>query len=147
MWSFFRKKSAISPSSAEPKRISITAVRLQDDGTYSLSVVGEANYQGALRHICGEHTKDGYRLEKQAVLISEVTNAYDKNAVFVMIDDKKVGYLSREDAADYQVSMRMLNKAGHASVADAIIVGGFIKKDGSKAHYGVRLDLSFPFGS
>ena len=145
MWPFKNMMPKNDGLMKAKKKISITAVRLKDDNTFSLFVVGESNYQGALRNLAGGHTKEGVKLEKLALLVPEPTNAFDSNAVFVMIDDKKVGYLSRDDAVDFHSSMHGLGKRGSVAAVDSVIVGGFIKKDGSKAHFGVRLDLSFPF--
>ncbi|WP_309666015.1 hypothetical protein [Tabrizicola sp.] len=118
---------------------------MTDDRTFKLFLVGESNYQGALRSISGGHQEDGVKVEKLALLVPEPANNFDKNAVFAMIDDKKVGYLSRDDAIEFHKSMKGVGKFGQIAAVDALINGGFTKKDGTKAHFGVRLDLSFPF--
>ena len=144
MWFWKKKPNQNSHETAQTGRININAARIISDKSFPLFVVGESNYQGALRNLSRGHVKEGVKLEKLALLVPEPTNSFDKNAVLVMIDDKKVGYLSREDAIDFHKSMVCLNRQGEIAAVDAIIVGGFIKKDGSTAHFGVRLDVQLP---
>lgn len=81
-----------------------TSVTLFDgDGGYHMAVVGESNYQGALRRSMadgGVTTKKGQAsAECVALLLPEPDNQFDSNAVAVLTVHGKVGYLSRDDAA------------------------------------------------
>jgi hypothetical protein len=62
-------------------------------GAEDLEVVGESAYQDALWNICGGRQGDQIRCPIVAVLVPEPTNPYDANAISVVIDGSKVGYL------------------------------------------------------
>ena len=68
------------------------------------------------------------------MLIPEPENPHDANAVRVEIKGRKVGYLSRVEAAHY----RSLLGLGQAPVA-ALIIGGWDRGDGDTGSYGMRL--------
>jgi len=107
--------------------------------SFSVEVVGESNYQDALIAICGKHTRAGYDGEHQATLALEPSNAYDSNAVMVMIDGRRVGYLSREQAIRIGGFMRAagIDKA----TCDGRIQGGWRTNQYDEGHYGVRLAI------
>lgn len=107
--------------------------------SFGMEVVGESNYQGALIAICGKHTRTGYDGEHQATLILEPSNAYDPNAVMVMIDGRRVGYLAREQAKRVGGYMRAagLDRA----ICDARVQGGWRTNQHDEGHYGVRLAI------
>jgi hypothetical protein len=72
-------------------------------GDYRQPIVGEAHYQDELRSIADGRTEKGERVEFRVVLIPETKNKYDANAVAIHAENGGViGYLSREDAAEYQ---------------------------------------------
>lgn len=108
---------------------------LNGHGDYDLEIVGESNYQDALKRIA--HGRGGVRLECRAEMYLESDNKYDRNAVRVSIDGKTVGYLSREMAVEMRRSLGTagLDKDGQRVTIDAIVVGG-----GDKL-YGVWLDM------
>lgn len=116
-----------------------------EDYDFECAVIGESNYQSHLRTLAGNHGKDAANVEALAVLMPEPTNPYDKNAVCIYIGGKTVGYLPKDDARAF---LRRLTKRKLARTApttcDARIMGGFIMKDGSKASYGVALNIE-PF--
>lgn len=75
-------------------------------GDFRQAIVGEANYQDELRLIAAGRTERGERVEFRVVLIPELKNKYDSNAVAIHAENRGViGYLSREDAADYQPAL------------------------------------------
>jgi hypothetical protein len=112
-----------------------------DAEEYPMQAVGESYNQAAIRSIAEAHPERG-QLEDSAVcavratLIPETDNQHDANAVRVEIEGKKVGYLSRADAARY----RSASGPSPASIA-ALIVGGWDRGGGDRGHYGVRLAL------
>lgn len=98
-----------------------------------LQVVGESRYQDALWHIVGEHPggPDRIRMPIVAVLHPDLNNSYDPNAVDVVITDHKVGYLSREDAAQMQDTIREMELEHHRPIGvRGVIAGGGIRRNG-----------------
>jgi hypothetical protein len=94
-------------------------------GGRTVDVVGESHYQEALELITGGKTEEAHDLEKWASLIREPDNPYDRNAVAVYIDGRKVGYLSRDDAPQYGVLLDELWQKYHLRGAcRANICGG-----------------------
>jgi hypothetical protein len=88
-----RVKNAIGKSmkaapTAKPK------ARAKGHGEYAQEVVGESNYQPALRAIKASAEKPFHR----ARLVAEDTNPYDEQAVRVDVAGHTIGYLPRADA-------------------------------------------------
>jgi hypothetical protein len=126
--SWLGKLGTSQPSTPAPSAF------LSGNGDFDLEVVGESNYQPALRRVCGPGK---VRHECRATLVLEDDNAYDKKAVRVDIGGATVGYLSREAARAYR---KGLKKAGHPDLTaecNAAIVGGGKGRDS----VGVWLDL------
>lgn len=102
-------------------------------GRDSLEVVGESRHQDALWHIVGEHPGGADRIRKAviAVLRPDLDNAYDNNAVDVVVTDHKVGYLSRQHAAAMQAVIMRMEAEHHRPIGlKGVIVGGGMRKDG-----------------
>lgn len=97
------------------------------EGWGYLSVVGESQYQPALKRVA----RGGQLC--WAALVPEPENAFDANAVVVQIDSATVGYLSRGDARRYQ--KRLLLLASPMEVP-AKLIGG----TADKPSFGVLLD-------
>jgi hypothetical protein len=110
-------------------------------GDETLEVVGESHYQDALWSIVGGVRQEHVRHEIHAVLMPEPDNAYDPNAIKVLIDGNLVGYLSREDAAVYRSGLLLLMKSnpGTLIALHGVIVGGGERPDGL-GRLGVFLD-------
>lgn len=113
--------------------IGLKPVDLAPGRDWSIDVVGESKFQDNLRALKGSYEHD---LKVTAILVREPSNTNDANAVRVEIGGKQVGYLTREMAAQYK-----LKEAGRCS---AKIVGGFLLDNGDIAHFGVKLNLSWP---
>ena len=113
------------------------------DGDYEFEVVGESYYQDALSAICGGHCEEGHEVECVAMLVPEPSNQYDRNAVAVHINGRKVAHLSREDAVEYHHALRQLSVRSPIK-CDAIIVGGWDRGSRGKGSFGVKLDLAIP---
>lgn len=105
--------------------------RLPGSGDFDLEIVGESNYQRALRRIAG---KGEVRHDCTATLIMEDDNQYDDMAVRVDIDGDTVGYLARAVARDYR---RQIESYGRiVGECNAVVIGG-----GPGRSLGVWLDL------
>jgi hypothetical protein len=101
-------------------------------GRQSLEAVGESHYQDVLWRAVGGPTTERVRQEVQAVLFAEPDNPYDANAISVWIERELVGYLSREDAADYRPGLLALEarEAGGLIELQGVVAGGGIREDG-----------------
>lgn len=110
-------------------------------GGETLEVVGESNYQDALWQIVGGFRRDPVRHPCRAVLLPELENPYDENAIRVIVDGQLVGYLSREDAAAYLPGLHRLASSfptGRVGL-NGQVVGGGQRADGI-GFLGVFLD-------
>jgi len=93
----------------------------------------------------GPKTEDGVQIATQARLVCERDNPHDRNAVAVLVSRRKVGHLSRDDAVAYRNELRRLVGIREPeAVVGALIVGGWLRSDGSEGSFGVRLDLDWP---
>jgi hypothetical protein len=112
------------------------------DGSYRFQVVGEASYQDALEVIVGGRSQDSVEHECVAVLVPEPDNPHDPNAVYILIDRRKVGYLPRDHAAAFKQALVV---DGYVMCACyACIVGGWDRGGDDRGHFGVRLDVALP---
>jgi hypothetical protein len=106
---------------------------LLDGGHEDLEVVGELRRQEALWQIVGgrQRAEVHVRMEIYAVLVPEVGNPYDANAVSVWIEGMQVGYLSRENAARYRRGLLALQDKHDQPIAlPGVIAGGGLRDDG-----------------
>ena len=152
-WLFGKPKAPIVvspapvPTSARMPSKSLP-IALAGPGDFEHEVVGESFYQDALDAICGGKCEDGHEKQCTAILRPEPTNKYDKNAVAVVIEGRKVAHLSRDDAMEFHDDMRRLGLAGQEAMCNARINGGWsrARKGGrtEEGHYGVELDLEWP---
>lgn len=103
------------------------------DGRSPLDVVGESNYQDALRQIVSGRSsrEERVREEIHAILVAERDNPYDPNAISVWVSGLKVGYLSRADAERYRPGLLALEQqCGKHIALRGAIAGGGIREDG-----------------
>lgn len=105
-------------------------------------IVGESNYQAELEGLAGPKAKEGANVLTSAFLMPEPDNPYDPNAVMVVIADKTVGYLSRDDNKEF---LQFLERVRASSAfCNASIEGGW-KNQRSEGSFCVRLDIAWPF--
>jgi hypothetical protein len=122
------------------KEMKLSLIELSSEGY--CAVVGESHYQEALRAtrescVIGP---DG-RPDFTAVLVPEPHNPYDSNAVAVHSSEGKLGYLSRENAAEYRDVFDEVIRLGYDGAAcDAHLTGG----EPGKPSFGVVLLLAEP---
>ena len=67
------------------------------DGDESVRVVGTSHYQDTLLTLAPREGEEQVRREFIATLVAEPDNPHDPNAIAVTIDDRLVGYLSRDE--------------------------------------------------
>jgi hypothetical protein len=132
---FFKRSGRLMSSELDP---------LVLPGGKPVQVVGEGFYQDAVDVICGGKCEEGHQLMCQAELRPEPDNEYDKRAVGVYVDGRKVGHLSREDAAGRQAKLIALRSQGKRPMCAGLISGGWFRGSGDEGHYGIRLDLDWP---
>lgn len=103
-----------------------------------VNVVGESNYQPAIREACGWKPGTDTHFECFAELVPEPTNRYDPNAVRVDIDGACVGYLSREDAVELGPAISEALAEHGSGLVRAVIAG---RAAGETDNLGVFLHL------
>jgi hypothetical protein len=109
--------------SVPEQAVQVTAMLYSGDET--LEVVGESNYQRALRRIARVSDGSDIRHPIVAVLVPEPDNPYDENAIAVQIDGSVVGYLSRNDAVAYGPGLRaLMADSGKYVALEGVAVGG-----------------------
>jgi len=112
---------------------------------FNFNIVGESHYQNVLSGICGQKDENSKLFECMAQLILEPSNAHDKNAVMVKINNMQVGYLSKEDAKNHIKAIKRLGFDEHSiSNVNALITGGW-KRKASEGSFGVQLDMPNDF--
>jgi hypothetical protein len=109
-------------------------------GRFEFEVVGESNYQNAIHSIAETNAS----AQCLAMIVPEDDNKFDQLAVRIDIQNKTVGYMSRDDARSFRKLLSKKKISGKVTSCDAAIIGGFVLRDGSKASYGVTLDIK-PF--
>lgn len=108
--------------------------RLMGDGTFSQFVAGASNYQHTLVEFSHAGRKGLVTLSRQP------DNPHDRDAVVVTWNARILGYLPREDAADFATDLTELNLTGQRVEAWARVVGGST----DKPTRGLRIDLAWP---
>lgn len=110
-------------------------IEIDGPGSFAVEVVGVSQYQAVLEAAA----EAGAVVD--AVLMLEDSNPYDDQAVAVHIDGARAGYLSRANARRYRADLAAAGAERAAVQCKARIVGGFQTADGSRAHFGLKLDL------
>ena len=113
-------------------------------GDFDFEVVGESHYQKALAKLAGDHGDQSPNLQVKAVLIPDNKNPHDDKAVRVEVEGYTVGHLSRDDARSFRRRLGAKKLGVVPTGCDAIIMGGYLARDGTRASYGVSLDIK-PF--
>ena len=151
-----RPAEEAEPAADEAEAAAPAADQVRDvlaPGGDILEIVGTAPYQEALEAIAGDKPESAPELEKWAHLIPEPDNPWDRNAVAVYIDARKIGYLPRESSPAYAALLTQLWATSRArAVCRAVVIGGSYKvttQAGSVAEvdeeqFGVKLALAAP---
>jgi hypothetical protein len=145
--SFWRRLFGAADARLSPPRgtRTVTATIVDGPGTFDVEAVGESNYQDILWRAVREHAPAGrrYRVPVVAVLLPEPSNPYDRNAIRVLINGETAGYLSREDAIEYQEFIVARTHDDRAAGCNAFIYGGSISGE-RRGSLGIWLDLPDP---
>jgi hypothetical protein len=132
-------------------KILCTAIR--GPGLFAIDVVGENFYRANLESILRSHD---FRLggialpdeakplqissvQVQAMLVSEPDNSYDPNAIAVLVDSLKVGYLDRAMASRVTKALKRDGYVAIRASCQAKIVGAEGENDSFRC--GVKLDI------
>ncbi len=108
---------------------------------FDLEIVGESNYQDALRRSKREAKDYGGRAYITAIVVREPDNKFDSAAVKVMNGRlETIGYLRREVAATYGESIELWETEGYSLRCEAVLVGG----TGTRESIGAWLDFASP---
>jgi hypothetical protein len=99
-----------------------------------VSAVGASKYQDVLDEIAGGKRPESQYISTNAELWREPDNAYDPNAVQVLIGGRPVGYLPRSEAGRLAQEM---DAAGQHAIACAAEIRGGWRDGGDEGHYGV----------
>jgi hypothetical protein len=103
-------------------------------GEYSPAVVGESHRQETIKRIAEELSDDQSR-GAIAELVPQPDNPHDRNAVAVMINGDLIGYLAREEAAEYSRPLQTRRRS-QPSTCRVFITGG----RAGRSSYGVVID-------
>ena len=110
-----------------------------------LDVVGEQSYQDNILAASRGRDQDGpFKKQHVALLRLEPDNRYDRNAVCVWIEGRRVGYLSREDAVRYGPVFRWAAVRDHSIACEAFLTGGWDRGRSDQGSAGVVLHLGSP---
>jgi len=115
--------------------------KIRGTGAFQFEIVGESHYQDNLEILCGGRTAESAEKRAVAHLILEDTNPHDSLAVRVDINDRTVGYLTRENARQYRQQIAKAGQPRLVGVCDALIVGGWYRSKTDVGSFGVKLDL------
>jgi hypothetical protein len=123
--------------------VPVAAFAWPELGEYDFEVVGESNYQHALSALADTPDPDEEKTGT-AILVPEDSNPHDNKAVRVTVQGLTIGYLSREDARSYRRRLAAKKLGMVPASCGVLVTGGYVLKDGSRAHYGAQLDMK-PF--
>ncbi len=108
---------------------------------FDVAIVGESNYQDALRRSKREAKDYGGKAYITAIVVREPDNKFDSGAVKVMNGRlETIGYLGRAVAAKYGESIELWEAEGYSLRCQAVLVGGA----GKRESIGAWLDLASP---
>jgi len=133
-------KTALHPVSKSPPSNQVLRVEWRD-GSFPLRAVGESHYQAALARICGGHSRHGHELDCRALIIPEPTNAYDPNALKVMINGALVGYIPRDQALRLREQAEAVDRPNATLEVAAQITGGWRTNQHDEGSFGVKLGI------
>lgn len=122
-------------------------IKKDPENGYEFDIVGESFYQGALLDIVGSKSEDSVEILKPAVVMRDLSNTYDANAVAVYIDESKVGYIAKDEAKEFCDAIKRSGfDSNSAFDVQAMIVGGWKRGNGDEGKFGVRLNVDPDLG-
>jgi hypothetical protein len=112
------------------------------DGQFSFTVVDESHHQIELEDIVHFQTDESADFECIALLVPELHNLFDPDAIVVSIAGEKMGYLPGKAAARFSAARQV--RGVDVAYCTAMILGGRDRGDDDVGHFGVKLDVSQP---
>jgi hypothetical protein len=137
---WFIKRYFFSGPPPEP----VAAFAWPELGHYDFEVVGESNYQRALKALRDTVPDPNEDAIATAILVPEDNNPHDNKAVRVTVQGYTIGYLSRDDARSYRRRLAAKKLGMVPASCEVLITGGHLLEDGSRAFFGAQLDMK-PF--
>lgn len=119
---------------------------LSSSEQYSTKVVGTSFCQENLIRVCGPKKAASVELEVAAELVLENDNQADVNAVAVLVDGLKVGYLPKREAMVHRIFIHGSDYIKDRLICIGMINGGWDNGYGSFGHYGVKVELPYKAG-
>jgi len=119
---------------------------LSSSEQYSTKVVGTSFCQENLIRVCGPKKAASVELEVAAELVLENDNQADVNAVAVLVDGLKVGYLPKREAMIHRIFIYGSDYSKDRLICIGKISGGWDNGYGNCGHYGVAVELPFKAG-
>jgi collagen type III alpha len=96
------------------------------NGWCNQEIVGESHYLPNLQRLFGQVSTKHRDLETSALLLAEMDNRHDANAVAVQIEGDVVGYLPRDIAAKYRPCLMDLAADGFVARVACRVWGGLV---------------------
>jgi hypothetical protein len=116
---------------------------IKGDGLFTYHIFGASLYQQQLERIAGGRREVAVYFRVNAVLSSEPENPYDKNAIQILVNGEKVGYVRREDNVSLRAQLNAVGITGDVQCR-AEIAGGWNRGGRDLGDFGLRLDITFP---
>jgi hypothetical protein len=114
-------------------------------GAQAVDVVGEARHQDALLALTGGQRRyGGVDVATAAHLVPDPENPADPDAIAVVINGRRVGWLARVDAARYRNLVAGTRSRIGDATCTARIRGGWDRGAGDVGRFGVVLRLPEP---
>ena len=113
---------------------------------YSTKVVGTSFCQENLIRVCGPKKAASVELEVPAELVLENDNQADVNAVAVLVNDLKVGYLPKREAMIHRILIHGSDYSKDRLICIGKINGGWDNGYGNCGHYGVAVEMPYKAG-
>lgn len=122
-------------------------IKKDPENGYEFDIVGESFCQSALLDIVGGKSEDSVEILKPAVVVRDLSNTYDANAVAVYIDESRVGYIAKDEAKEFCDAIKRSGfDSNSAFDVQAMIVGGWKRGNGDEGKFGVRLNVDPDLG-
>lgn len=93
-------------------------------------VAGESHYESALRRIAGPPRDEGWHVEVDLALQREPDNESDSDAIAVLIDGTKVGYISADVCGKLAPAMEMHGPVPRIGGIPGLVRGGWTDMPG-----------------
>ncbi len=119
---------------------------LSSSEQFSTKVVGTSFCQENLIRVCGPKKAASVELEVPAELVLENDNQADVNAVAVLVDGLKVGYLPKREAMVHRIFIHGSDYIKDRLICIGKINGGWDNGSGNCGHYGVAVELPYKAG-